>query len=120
VRCVSLRKRIHRTHERAPHEQLLLDIDAPETFHADCEQGLKVGLKAKARLAQLLWGQTVYIDRDGRHYVYGRPGTFSREATRISWRLSPCTGTTREGRQELDTLLQFIRSGDTLMVSLGT
>ena len=30
------------------------------------------------------------------------------------------SGTTREGRQELDTLLQFIRSGDTLMVSLGS
>ena len=27
------------------------------------------------------------------------------------------SGTTREGRQELDTLLQFLRSGDTLMVT---
>jgi len=27
------------------------------------------------------------------------------------------SGTTREGRQELDTLLQFLRSGDTLMIT---
>ncbi|WP_181161177.1 thermonuclease family protein [Labrys okinawensis] len=52
----------------------LLDIDAPEIFHPDCEEGLKWGLKAKARLAQLLRGKTVYIERDPkpRKDPYGR------------------------------------------------
>lgn len=39
-----------------------LDIDAPKTFHPDREEGLKLGLKAQARLAQLLRGQTVYVE----------------------------------------------------------
>ncbi|WP_082980152.1 thermonuclease family protein [Labrys sp. WJW] len=52
----------------------LKDIDTPEVFHPDCEEGLKWGLKAKARLAQLLRGKTVYIERDPkpRKDLYGR------------------------------------------------
>lgn len=50
----------------------LVDIDAPEVFHPDCEEGLQEGLKAKARLAQLVRGKTIYIERDGRRDVYGR------------------------------------------------
>ena len=34
-----------------------VDIDAPETLHPDCDEGLKAGLKAKARLAQLIRGK---------------------------------------------------------------
>lgn len=32
----------------------LRDIDAPEVFHPDCVEGLQQGLKAKARLAELI------------------------------------------------------------------
>lgn len=50
----------------------LTDIDAPEVFHPDCPEGLEYGLKSKARLAQLIRGQIVFIERDGRHDLYGR------------------------------------------------
>lgn len=44
----------------------LLDIDAPESFRSSCEAELVAGLKAKERLAQLLRGQDVTIERNGR------------------------------------------------------
>lgn len=44
----------------------LLDIDAPESFRSSCEAELVAGLKAKERLAQLLRGQDVTIERSGR------------------------------------------------------
>ncbi len=44
----------------------LLDIDAPESFRSSCEDELVAGLKAKERLAQLLRGQDVTIERNGR------------------------------------------------------
>ena len=50
----------------------LQDIDAPEVFHPDCAEGLQQGLKAKARLAQLIRGKVVYVERDGRRDLYGR------------------------------------------------
>ncbi|MEW9304592.1 thermonuclease family protein [Labrys neptuniae] len=50
----------------------LRDIDAPEVFHPDCHEGLQQGLKAKARLAQLIRGKVVYVERDGHRDLYGR------------------------------------------------
>ena len=50
----------------------LRDIDAPEVFHPDCNEGLQQGLKAKARLAQLIRDKVVYVERDGRKDLYGR------------------------------------------------
>lgn len=41
----------------------LIDIDAPESFRSRCEAELRLGLAAKARLAQLLRGQPVEIER---------------------------------------------------------
>ena len=49
-----------------------LDIDAPETFHPDCDEGLKAGLRAKARLAELLRGKSVWVERGGRRDTYRR------------------------------------------------
>jgi len=49
-----------------------LDIDAPETFHPDCDEGLKAGLAAKARVVALIRGKVVWIERSGRRDVYGR------------------------------------------------
>lgn len=49
----------------------LLDIDAPESFRSACEAELVAGLKAKERLAGLLRGQDVTIERGGRD-VYRR------------------------------------------------
>lgn len=43
----------------------LFDIDAPESFRSRCEAELRLGLAAKARLAELLRGQTVDIARRG-------------------------------------------------------
>ncbi|PRH86934.1 hypothetical protein C5L14_16745 [Labrys okinawensis] len=50
----------------------LRDIDAPEVFHPDCAEGLQQGLKAKERLAQLIRGKVVYVERDGHKDIYGR------------------------------------------------
>lgn len=50
----------------------LLDIDAPETWQPDCDEGLKAGLKAKARLADLIRGKPIWIERSGRKDVYRR------------------------------------------------
>lgn len=50
----------------------LRDIDAPEIFTPDCREGLEQGLKAKARLAQLIRGKVVYVERDGHRDLYGR------------------------------------------------
>ena len=49
-----------------------IDIDAPETFRPHCENERRVGLKAKARVAELLRGATVYVERSGRKDRYGR------------------------------------------------
>ncbi|WP_018182129.1 thermonuclease family protein [Kaistia granuli] len=49
-----------------------IDIDAPETFRPNCENERRVGLRAKARVAELLRGATVYIERSGRKDRYGR------------------------------------------------
>lgn len=49
-----------------------IDIDAPETFRPTCENERAVGLQAKARLAELLRGATVYVERSGRKDRYGR------------------------------------------------
>jgi endonuclease YncB( thermonuclease family) len=43
----------------------LLDIDAPETFRSHCEAELVAGLKAKARLAELVRAGPVAIERHG-------------------------------------------------------
>ena len=48
------------------------DIDAPEVFHPDCKEGLEQGLKAKARLVQLIRGKVIYVERSGRRDIYGR------------------------------------------------
>ncbi|MBN9018701.1 MAG: thermonuclease family protein [Rhizobiales bacterium] len=49
-----------------------IDIDAPETFRPHCENERRVGLEAKARVAVLLRGATVYVERSGRQDRYGR------------------------------------------------
>ncbi|MBB3931218.1 endonuclease YncB(thermonuclease family) [Kaistia hirudinis] len=49
-----------------------IDIDAPETFRPRCENERRVGLEAKARVAKLLRGATVYVERSGRKDRYGR------------------------------------------------
>lgn len=49
-----------------------IDIDAPETFRPHCEKERRVGLEAKARVAGLLRGTTVYVERSGRQDRYGR------------------------------------------------
>ena len=41
----------------------LLGIDAPETFDARCERELMLGLRVRQRLAELLQGQAVTIER---------------------------------------------------------
>lgn len=47
-----------------------VDIDAPETFHPDCDEDLKAGLKAKARLAQLIRGKPIWIERTSQKAPY--------------------------------------------------
>ncbi|MCX5581516.1 thermonuclease family protein [Kaistia terrae] len=47
-------------------------IDAPETFRPTCENERAVGLRAKARVAKMLRGATVYVERSGRKDRYGR------------------------------------------------
>jgi endonuclease YncB( thermonuclease family) len=49
-----------------------IDIDAPETYRPNCENERAVGLRAKARVADLLRGATVYVERSGRKDRYGR------------------------------------------------
>jgi endonuclease YncB( thermonuclease family) len=49
----------------------LLGIDAPETFRSRCENELVLGLKAKARLRQLLDSGQVSYEPHG-HDRYGR------------------------------------------------
>ena len=55
-----------------------LDIDAPESFRPHCDHERAVGLQAKARVAELLRGATVYIER-------ARAG---KTATGARWRTS--------------------------------
>lgn len=43
----------------------ILNIDAPESFRSRCEAELKLALRTKERLAQLLRAGTVEIDRQG-------------------------------------------------------
>jgi len=49
-----------------------IDIDAPESFQPHCDHERAVGLQAKARVAELLRGATVYVERSGRKDRYGR------------------------------------------------
>lgn len=49
-----------------------IDIDAPETYRPHCENERAVGLQAKARVAELLRGATVYVERSGRKDRYRR------------------------------------------------
>jgi micrococcal nuclease len=49
-----------------------IDIDAPESFRPHCENERAVGLQAKARVAELLRGATVYVERSGRKDRYRR------------------------------------------------
>lgn len=49
-----------------------IDIDAPESFRPHCDHERAVGLLAKARVAELLRGATVYVERSGRKDRYGR------------------------------------------------
>lgn len=43
----------------------LLNVDAPESFRPRCDAELVAGLKAKERLAQLLRGGPIEIERHG-------------------------------------------------------
>lgn len=49
----------------------ILNIDAPESFRSRCEAELAAGLRAKARLADLLRAGGISIERHG-HDRYGR------------------------------------------------
>lgn len=59
-----------------------IDIDAPETFRPHCENERAVGLQAKARVAELLRGATVYVERSGRKDLYRR--TLAEEEDRVA------------------------------------
>jgi micrococcal nuclease len=50
----------------------LLGFDAPETFYAKCDGELQLGLKAKARLEQLIASGTARIIESGRLDRYRR------------------------------------------------
>jgi micrococcal nuclease len=50
----------------------LKDIDTPETLHPHCEEELKKGLQAKARLRELLRGQLVTVMHSGETDRYRR------------------------------------------------
>lgn len=50
-----------------PEKIRLLDIDAPESFRATCEGELVAGLRAKARLVELLAARPVRIERCDEH-----------------------------------------------------
>ena len=53
--------------ERTPEKIRLLDIDAPESHRSACEAELVAGLRAKARLLELLQLRPVTIERCDRH-----------------------------------------------------
>lgn len=53
--------------EKLPEKIRLLDIDAPESFRSTCEVELIAGLRAKARLAELLQQKPVRIERCDEH-----------------------------------------------------
>jgi len=50
----------------------LKDIDTSETLHPHCEEELKKGLQAKARLRELLRGQLVTVMHSGETDRYRR------------------------------------------------
>jgi micrococcal nuclease len=50
----------------------LIGIDSPESRRPRCENELRLGLAAKQRLAKLLRGHSVEIDRSGRKDRYRR------------------------------------------------
>lgn len=50
----------------------LKDIDTPETLHSHCEEELRKGLQAKARLRELLRGQRVTVVHSGETDRYHR------------------------------------------------
>lgn len=50
-----------------PEKIRLLDIDAPESFRSACEAELIAGLRAKARVHELLAGQPITIERCDQH-----------------------------------------------------
>jgi endonuclease YncB( thermonuclease family) len=49
-----------------------IDIDAPESFRSHCPDELAAGLKAKARVVELIRGQEVEVHRSGRQDRYRR------------------------------------------------
>ena len=49
-----------------------VDIDAPETFRPNCDEALRAGFKAKARLALLLRGKQIWIERTSQKDPYRR------------------------------------------------
>lgn len=51
----------------SPEKIRLLDIDAPESYRATCEREMIAGLRAKARLAELLQSRPVRIERCEQH-----------------------------------------------------
>jgi endonuclease YncB( thermonuclease family) len=51
-----------------------IDIDAPETLHPDCDAGLADGLKAKARLVELIRGHQVWVEHYNRKNPNRRHG----------------------------------------------
>ncbi|MBN8535402.1 MAG: thermonuclease family protein [Rhizobiales bacterium] len=55
------------TPRAAPEKIRLLDIDAPESSRSACEREFIAGLRAKARLAELLLARPVRIERCDRH-----------------------------------------------------
>jgi micrococcal nuclease len=50
----------------------LLDIDTPESFRPHCEAELRAGLKAKARLVEIVRGEEVEVERSGKLDRYRR------------------------------------------------
>ena len=69
----------------APEKIRLLDIDAPETSRPSCDRELIAGLRAKARLAELLQNRPVRIERCDQH---GQPceDRFGRTLARLHTR----------------------------------
>ena len=49
-----------------------IDVDAPESFRPHCESERRVALAGKARVASLLRGAAVFVERLGRRDRYGR------------------------------------------------
>lgn len=50
----------------------LLDIDTLESFRPQCDAELRAGLKAKARLVEMIRGKIVSIERSGKKDRYRR------------------------------------------------